>query len=453
MNGISGPRRERAYSIVELMVALLVTIVVIGGAYTLLQSGTDFATEQQGRIQMQESARGAFDVLAEFSRSAGFGGLPVDHAALPMPEGVALAVRNNLENSKIISGSTSPDVPSVLDETDVLIIRGSLDDQTIYRFSTDPTTAFVLDSVDDTEGDLYLFENLPSGQTQDLSNLRDAVDDAKSDAGRAAVPEALLVASSFDPEVYCILQLDPDRSDTTLTDRLKLRVLMPSTVTTRVANEYQTLCPGKVFPDILLERLQQTNHGPGEIFALGTLTLLQERRFYIRPTDESENEHPVLPPLPMLSSARVLPGTEIPYRNDNDNLREDVAIGLIDFQVELGFDTGNGGGNWQAGSPILEVSDGTVADDWLFNHPSDDATKTPWANRGINDPEPLFQYLRLRLVALTDHVDRRHLAGELTRVADHVYDDGHIYNQSPYSTLRRLELVTTIDVRNLRRYR
>ena len=450
----TAPQRSsrRGYSLVELIVALLVTVFVIGGAYTLLQSGTDFATEQRGRIQMQESARGAFDVVAEFSRGAGFGGLPVDTSGREMPEGIALAVRNNVSSSKILLGSTAADVPDVADDTDVLIIRGSLDDQTIYRLSTDPESSFVLDSVDDTQGDLYVFQSLPSGQVQDLADLQKTVEDAKGTAGKSAVPEALLVSSSFDPEVYCVLQLDPDRSDVTDPTRLKLRVLMPNKLTSRVANQYQSLCPNQVFPDIMYERLQQTTHGPGELFVLGTLTVLQERRFYLRKTTDAENEHPVLPPLPMLSSAKVLPGTELAYRDDVANLREDVATGLIDFQIELGFDTGNGG-TWASGAVMLEVPDGTLADDWLFNHPSDDATKAPWAARAVGDPEPLFQYLRLRMVALTDQVDRRHLATDLSRVADHIYPAGHVYNQSPYTTLRRLELVTTLDVRNLRRYR
>ena len=443
---------ETGYSLVELLVAMVITAIVIAGAYALLQSGTDFATEQRGRIQMQESARGAFDVLTDFSRSAGFGGLPVDIAGLEMPTGVALEVRNNLSNEKILDGSSSTEVPDVLENTDVLILRGSFDDPNVYRFSTDPKTAFILDSTDDTQGDLYLFETLQNGQTQDLSQLKETVDDAKGSGASTSVPEALLVSSSFDPEVYCILELDPDRSDTSQSDRIKLRVLMPSLVATRTANQYQTLCPGKVFPETLKQRLQETNHGDGDIFALGTLSVIQERRFYIRPTEDSENKHEVLPPLPMLSSARVLPGTETPYRNDNDNLKDDVATGLIDLQIELGFDTQNGG-DWASGASILEVPDGTVADDWLFNHPSDDETKSPWANRSVTDTQPLFQYLRIRVVALTDQVDRRHLATELERVADHVYEDGHAFNQSPYTALRRVELVTTLDIRNLKRYR
>ncbi len=447
-------RSQSGYSLIELVVALLVATVVIGGAYTLLQSGTEFASEQRGRIQMQESSRGAFDVLTEFGRKSGFGGLPIDVSGREMPTGVALSVRNNADSEKILVGSSLPDIPQVMDDTDVLVVRGSLDDESIYWLSTDPTAAFELDGDDETQGDLFVQSTLVNGQSQDLAPLIETVLSARStDDGTAAIPEALLVVSSFDPEVYCILELDPDRSVVSDTDRLKLRVLMPNSDEDRTANLYQSLCPGATFPDILRERLQQTSHSPGEIFVLGTLAVLQERRFYLRPTSDSENDHPVLPPLPMLSSARVLPGTELPYGSDPSHLQEDIATGIIDFQVELGFDTDNVGGNWADGVAMVEVDDGEVEDDWLFNNPGDDVTKPPWADRDPDDPEPLFQYLRLRLVALTDQVDRRHLAPRLTQIGDHVYEDGHVYNQSPYTTLRRLEWVTTIDARNLRRYR
>ena len=105
--------------------------------------------------------------------------------------------------------------------------------------------------------------------------------------------------------------------------------------------------------------------------------ILEEYRYYVRDDEDLG---------PLMSRARVFPNTEIAWRNDDDQLRVDYALGVIDLQVALAFDSDIEGSfdddDNATGTDDQVVEhdrDSSTADDWLFNQPDDDPTEEIWA--------------------------------------------------------------------------
>jgi len=169
--------------------------------------------------------------------------------------------------------------------------------------------------------------------------------------------------------------------------------------------------------------------------------------------------------MPRLSRARLYPNTGEPWGTDAatqaENVAMDVADDVLDFQVSLGLDSGQGGGSIEDGSlppdgePVFASADGSD-DDWLFNSPSDDPASPVWARPGpatLTQPwlKARLYYLRLTTVGRADYPISQYEAPRLDQVADRVYDptdpdDPDSIRERRY---RRWLLTTTIDLRNL----
>jgi hypothetical protein len=86
-------------------------------------------------------------------------------------------------------------------------------------------------------------------------------------------------------------------------------------------------------------------------------------------------------------------------------------------------------------------------DEWLFNHPDDDATDAKW-NNTLMQPSRVY-FIRINTLAQTDRPDPRFQADLLTLLEDKDYaSDYPEYNQPFERMFRRRLLRTNVDLRN-----
>ena len=73
-HGISRPHRNRGFSIVELMVALVITLILLGGIGQIFLSSKKSFTIQNTLGRQQENGRYAIDTISQDVRRAGYWG-------------------------------------------------------------------------------------------------------------------------------------------------------------------------------------------------------------------------------------------------------------------------------------------------------------------------------------------------------------------------------------------
>jgi Tfp pilus assembly protein FimT len=425
--------RQRGFTLIEVTVSLIVTVIVLLGVLALFDFSNKLSRVQTNVTDMQQSLRVAQTDAVRLIRMAGRGGLPVGN----LPSGFAVAVRNNVGK---IAGDTltigDAGTPEIVHGSDVLTVRGVFSTP-IYQldaaagaasFTVTPTAA-------PTSGTLNILINTPSGIPQDLSAIKDAIDKHR--------PEALILVSAQGSDTWAVVELDPANSDSSNPANMKVGFKISA---------------GTHTGDYLNFSSAGAGNFPPTLTSAAYVGILEEYRYYVRRTfeipgnDKSEMA-------PKLSRARAYPGTQTPWSDDATNWMTDIADNVFDLQVALGLDTpakDPAAGACGAGTiasddvncGIYESADGEN-DDWMYN------------GEKVTDPA-LFAssdlyYIRLSTLARTDRPDPNYTAPPLVRVEDNVYDtdDGKKLNtldatQGIYGLMfRRRILRTVIDMRNL----
>lgn len=416
-------KREAGFTLAELLVALAVTTILLLAVLATLDLNSRIARAQTNVSDMQQSSRVAQDQIVRLLRMAGRGSLPLADAQ-PFPDGVALAVRDNVaDNQFLVAGDTDT---RILPGSDVLTVRGVFG--ILYQINS---AASVTYETADT-GKLTVFATTPGGATQDLEPLRKAIN--------KGIPEAILLAGAADDGIHALVQLVPGSSDASAADQ----VVLAFQIKGGKADDYGKLSSGGVFPRTSLQNIAFAG-------------IVEEYRFYVR------EEHTVTADrnsdlTPKLALARFYPGTDVPYRSDlpspngeDGNAKQDLADNILDLQVAFGFDSSLGGrrsddvDNTGTDDTILETADG-VNDDWLYNASADKPTDAAWQNV----PRPALQYVRVTTVARTDRRDHDYQAPLLTRNEDHSYaTTDTATNTTGARMYRRRTQRTVVDVRNL----
>jgi hypothetical protein len=408
-------RHQEGFTVAELAVSLLVTIVLILGVLALFDFSSRLSRVQTNVADMQQSLRVSLQDTVRMVRMAGRGGLPLG----AVPTGIAMTVRDNVPaNTRIAGGST----PLVAEGTDVITVRGVFRNP-IWQVNSANPASFSLTTVAGApvRGTVQVATATPTGIPQDLSALRNAV--------LSNAPEALVLVSPRDATIYAVVEINAATSDVNTSPNL---YTIGFTITGgRNTAQYLALSNGGGWPIAL------TN--------AAFVGLLEEFRYYVR--DD--------PAGPRLARAQAFPGTQLPWRIDNDpavpndahpSWSQDIADNIIDLQVALGFDTPQGGGamadddNGTGNDDrIFEASNGQN-DDWLYNDTQ------PFNAATWNGP-PLY-FIRLSILARTDRRDPQYQAPLLAWVEDHDLSltKHNLRNERMY---RRRVLETLIDVRNL----
>lgn len=416
--------REGGFTMVELSVSLLIVVVLILGTLALFDFANRLSRVQTNVSDMQQSLRVSLQDAVRLVRMAGRGGLPLG----TVPNGIGLAVRNNVPAGTRIGG---PLTPVVLEGTDVLTVRGVLSNPIWQINSASPASFTLVAGVGGpVSGTIQIASTTPTGIAQNRTALREAV--------LNNVPEALVIVSPRDAAIYAVVELDPSTSDVTSNPDLY-------TVGFRIAGGTYT---AQYLP------LSSGGGWPVDLTNVAFVGLLEEHRFYVReerdiPGDAGSDL------APRFARARVFPATEAPHRTDSAPLpnpelhpswKRDIADNILDLQVAFGFDTAQGGGamtddEGDAGDDdrIFESADG-ANDDWLYND-ADAFNPALWNGR------PLY-FVRLSILARTDRRDPKFESPRVTWLEDHnlTATSANLRTERMY---RRRFLQTVIDMRNL----
>lgn len=413
----------RAMSLVELLIASVLMLITIGGIATLMQRAAGIATSQRGGIDLQQNRRGAEREITRSLLLAGRGGLPAGRA-LPkpapptppphrLPDGIALRVENNVGSGRRILPGVD-NAPRVALGTDILTVRavtGSL-----YRLGKNALSRTSSTSVN---GRLVV----PRTAAQDLEDLEEALAKNK--------PLALVIGSAADADAYGVAELDPAASQVQ-SDQIVLAFVFyePGNVNSepgRPAQTYSQLGPEGLFP---IELFRQ---------GAATVGILRELRYYVRHQETSE--------VPVgedgsdrLSRAEVFPGLERAADDDSANLAQDIAYGVVDLQISLGFDT-PALGTLATGGSITSSADGKN-DDWLWNAPSEKENEAPW-----KDLSPWsLEEVEVSLLARSPFPDRTQIAPPIDHLGDR---PGTELNTDAARRYRRSLTSWRIQLRNL----
>jgi type II secretory pathway pseudopilin PulG len=409
-------RRQAGFTLAEMLVSLAVSIFLILSVLAMFEANARITRVQTDVADMQQSQRIAqFDIL-RLLRMAGRGGLPQG----PVPLGIATAVRDDVPAPEYISPGDAS-TPQVLIGTDVLTVRGVFgrlyqlfDNATVLNLPTDGSV-----TITDFVPLLGAPENGTTLIPQDLQPLRQAVCDQ--------VPEALVVVSNKSNQIYGVVELDPSTSNVG-----GCSGPVPATITIgfkvqggTYTDSYGPLSSGGAFA--------------GDFPAAASIGILEEYRYYVRDVRVGGQMFPVL------SRARVFPGTEEPYQSTTANWAVDIADNVFDLQATYGVDR-NGDGLVVDGTlpddPLLNPSPPTPElDEWLFNSPDDDPADAGW-NAGT------IYYLRITSLVRTGRPDRTHLAPILLFIEDHDYGTS-VLNTEDERAYRRRTIATRVDLRNL----
>jgi prepilin-type N-terminal cleavage/methylation domain-containing protein len=455
---LGGPRiagrragEQPGFTLIELIITTVVVALIMGSAALLFNSMNELSRVQMHQAELQQSVRVAQRELGQFLQMAGRGGLAGNNFASHAANTAALSIRDNVGTApfgdlNIAEGDA--DSPLILTDTDVLTVRGVFDSSILHLEYTDRSRFVVAGAAPGTGGTITVSSRTPTGIPQNLEALNEACN--PTEPGEPAVNEALVLVNAVNESNYAVVELDCEQSDfgayvddvTAVFD-----VTVAFLTSTARAADYANVAPGGVNPDLT------QNFNPAFI------GILEEYRYYIR--DDTEDGRPS----PKLSRARMFPGTELAYKTDPLNLRQDVAEFIFDLQVALGFDSSFDGGAAEDGHFDFDldntgdddriVDEGNLLDDWLFNAPNEAANvlaTVPWIGPwDSNQPQPVLYYARITTIGRTSRPDRGYLAPLLTQLEDRVYetDADDLINGDEARAHRREILQTVIDLRNL----
>lgn len=455
-------RSEAGYTLLEAIVALAIAIVLIVVALNLFDLNRRMARLETEQIEMQQAVRAVHLEVASRARVAGRGGLIQGTAVKRWPDqGVVVEVASNVEGVARQVAPAIADSPMAVAGTDILTLRGVLTGDILYGYdNTEDRTYLILrddagqvttEPADVRSGEIHLCGVSPAGFVQSLDPLRAAVE--------AGSEEALMIAGTGGDQAYAVVKLDPGASEPTsavcdpANPNAGVRLAFVVSGDGGRADAYHELSPSAPAPGL-----------PPGLTSVAYAGLVEEYRYYVREAREVAGDGGSRL-TPRLSRARLYPNTGRGWGVDEAAvtaaLAEDVADDVVDLQVTLGMDSAQGGGALEDGSlpadgePIFESADG-ASDDWLFNHPSDDARDDVWARPGTAVVARPWLRSRLHLIRLTT-VGRaafpvsQYEAPLLVRVGDRVYDpsDPDDPDHDVQRRFRRWVLSTTINLRNL----
>lgn len=354
---------ERAFSLLELLVALALALILVTGLLSLFRVHSEVVRRQSLTADLQQSLRIARRELSRVCRMAGRGGLA---------GAAALAIRNNAAAGDRIGGAGTP---AVLPGTDVLIARGVFEGRI---FEVAAATGGGPGS-----GTLTLRR---VGDRGELQNIEPMLEAAEESAG-----EALLLSGGPGSARCAIVELvgaaEIARSGS---GELAELVLEYRSSGSDAADSYRDLAA--VCEPVVVERIRNVG-------------LLQEYRFYLRRgagLSGSGGQH-------HLSRARFYPGSDRVHPS-SPAAGAPLVDNALDLQLSLGVDLDRDGSVFE--DPGRQRS----SDEWLFNDARDLPTAAHWSGASQ-------RLIRLTLLLRAARATRGYLSPRLDRIEDRLYDE------------------------------
>lgn len=426
---------QAGFSLLEVLVALSIAVFVLLAVLVAVDVSSEVSRVEIEKADLQQALRGSQRTVARSVRMAGRGGLPSIALAGPVNDTPALTVTNRAATDQEIAPGFAGS-PVVVENSDVLTLRGVFDTP-IYQVNSADSATLTLapDDADPTtavSGQVMILDPGPAGVPQSLVPLCQAIQDG--------LPEALILTSPLGPEVYAVVELDPGNSITPATCANPAQLTVAFTVTGGAnTGAYRRLMVPNLATGL-----------PPALRTVASVGLLEEHRYYLRDQDP-----------PLLSRARFLPNTQVPWgasaAEQLANLSTGIADGILDFQVAMGFDSPLGGwfeqdsDNDGDDDRIQEAANG-LNDDWLFNAAGDDATGSPWSPPWDSaTPRPRLYYLRLSFLGRTLRYERDYMAPALTAIEDREYSEPPLpaAGDRQERLYRRGLTTTVVEMRNL----
>lgn len=418
-----GRRAPLGYSLIEMMLALTITVMVMAGVLTLFQLSGRLARNQNQLSDLQQNLRVALYDTQRYARMAGRGGLPtflppnLPYTGQMLPNGVALTVGNNVGAGTRIGAADSP---AVLANTDTLTIRGVLFGS-VYQSEV---------SVPDWDNNVLRVGRLSSaGINQDLTFLKEAVENANS-----GNPEALLVVSPLGASLYGIVEL--------ISGSVEEEIIDGTNQVKRVTLNFVTI--GGTHQSTYYTQLMPNGTFPAQMTSAAYVGVLEEYRYYVRETFANPGDN-TSRLVPRLSRARFYPGSNVIHPS-NPTAAEDIADNVWDLQIALGVDA-DGDGSVEEGA-TRAVSD---VDEWLFNHEDDEldnpGTPGAWIWNGNQ-----LELMRITALVRTDRRDVKYVSDALDFIEDRIYNEPDVPTDNDHLAerrYRRRQVRSMIDFRNL----
>lgn len=445
-------RSESGFSLIELLIAMVIAVELLIAALTVFDVHNRMTQVQMQITEVQQSVRVAQYDLARTTRLAGRGGLParfvpVDTGTTTYLASRAIEVRDNLiddadrEVARGFAGS-----PKAVPGTDILVVRGCISGP-MYQigiapgdFDVDPTTPGIIDT-----GQLTISKSA-RGNRQQL--LQQFLDPQFFDSSGTPHYSPLVLQDNSNRQNLVIVEVTGVVGDL---DAVTLQLdFLPND---DVPNNPIITTPE---PDL----------------AIAYACVLEEYRYYVRenysiPGDATSR------PLPRLSRARMIPGTETPYRSDPANLSLDIADEIIDLQVALALDTDYDlDGATDPGAFVDDADtlgnddvlyegttdDERATDDWLWNSSSDDPAEAQYVTNAFTPGAvPKLLFARITLVGRSARPDPSFDIPDFDPVVGEDWVENNDYEQAPANVWktgdnrnhRRRILQTVVDMRNI----
>lgn len=416
-------RRAEGFTLVEMMLALTITVMVMVGVLQLFQLSVKVARNQNQLADVQQNLRVSLYDTQRYARMAGRGGLPVflppagAYTGQMLPNGVALTVGNNVGPGTRIGGAATP---PVLAGTDTLTVRGVLFGS-VYQSAI---------SVPDFDNNKITVGRLSRGGVeQDLAVLAEAVQRAEN-----GDPEALILVSPQGSNLYAVVELTGGTIDGDDTDGDGIKDFFRGI-------ELDFVTAGGVRQATYYSRLMPNGTFPTQMTSAAYVGVLEEYRYYVRDTSDPDDPNRTL--VPRLSRARFYPSSNDVHPS-NPTAAEDIADNVWDLQIALGVDA-NGDGQ------VAEGTLPTAGDEWLFNH-KDDALDDPGApGTWVWNASPL-QLMRITALVRTDQRDLKYVSPPIAEIEDREYDEPPMPTNNAELAdrrYRRRQIRSMVDFRNL----
>jgi prepilin-type N-terminal cleavage/methylation domain-containing protein len=339
-------RTAAGFTLIELLVSLAVTAVLILGVLATFDFSARMNRVQMNVADMQQSLRIAQNEVVKLSRMTGRGSLPVN---------TAIQVTNNVTAGTRLVPTEAATL--IQEGTDVVRLRGVF---TSALYQVEFMNPLMWNAPNgDGEGSVVV-QPLAAGVPQDFSALLAAAKENED--------ESLLLVTPFD--TYAVAKIRGDL----VVEGANLRINF-----TRHPNEAALAGP-------LSAGMPSAAH----------VGILEEYAFYVRQNGGGNSS-------PTLAKARLEPGSNLPYKDNEANVTLDVADNILDLQAALGFGV--------AGAPELRV--------------------TILARTDRRDPG---QYLAPLLPAT---------------IEDHAYPVNHAFNADDQRRFRWRLMRTDVNLRNL----
>lgn len=413
----------RGFSLMEMLVALAMLSVVLVGALILLDTTNRVTRAQLARADVQQSVRIGQDTLIRHVRTAGRGGLlSQSDGALELPNGIAIAVENNVAADRTLFAAVNTS-PEVLQNTDILIVRSIFDNPLYYTEFLDKSK-FSINTATNA-GWIEIEDSTPEGDFSQVTELQ-MLEDMRVEAKPG---EAVVLMSPFSDDVYGVAQIDwAGSSYDAGNGKFRLAFTFEDDDTVM-----DPLNPSNSVEAI--SALSSEGVFPGEVLArsgVKTLGVLQEYRYFIRDTAVSGDVGGRFAPKLSRTRTRV---NQDEYWEAGEQF-DDIANNVIDLQIALGFsDEGVNAG------AVTETADG-VGDSWHLNASADSVGSPPPVPPGD------LAMVRVSSLARAPAPDRNFEARALLSLEDRTYAASDL-NDTTERRHRRFFLQTVVDVRNL----